>query len=191
MDFLSRRYLCVKFLLHLMHTIHSLIHVEKSILKGHFQPIKGNENWFRKKMLTLLFCSITWDNGYLQWSYKISKNCHLVQLHNWVNSRRVERYKVNLISRNQDPMHASLALSSLLSVWYQPNSLNNKSIYNTLLLEFYICAKPRLTHWISMSQKKRHYFCTGVYVSVCLKVIGIICCPLQQHVCGLPLTNRD
>ena len=32
-------------------------------------------------------------------------------------------------------------------IWYKPNSLNSKSIYNTLLLEFYICAKPRSTHW--------------------------------------------
>ena len=68
-----------------------------------------------------------------------------------------------LTSRNQDPIHASLALSSLLSVWYKPNSLNNKSIYNTLLLEFYICAKPRLTHWYPCPKKKCHYFCAGVY----------------------------
>ena len=68
-----------------------------------------------------------------------------------------------LTSRNQDPIHASLALSSLLSVWYKPNSLNNKSIYNTLLLEFYICAKPRLTHWYPCPIKKCHYFCAGVY----------------------------
>ena len=70
---------------------------------------------------------------------------------------------MNLTSRNQDPIRASLALSSLLSVWYKPNSLNNKSIYNTLLLEFYICAKPRLTHWYPCPKKKCHYFCTGVY----------------------------
>ena len=75
-------------------------------------------------------------------------------LHNWVDPRRVERYKVNLTSRNQDPIHASLALSSLLSVWYEPNSPNNKSIYNTLLLEFYICSKPRLTHWYPCPKKK-------------------------------------
>ena len=72
---------------------------------------------------------------------------------------------MNLTSRNQDPIHASLALSSLFSVWYKPNSLNNKSKYNTLLLEFYICAKPRLTHWYQCPQKKCHYFCTGVYKS--------------------------
>ena len=42
--FLSRHYLCVKFSLRLMHDIHSMIHVEKSILKGHFQPIKANKN---------------------------------------------------------------------------------------------------------------------------------------------------
>ena len=84
-------------------------------------------------------------------------------LHNRVNSRRVERYKVNLTSINRDPIHASLALSSLLSVWYKPYSLNNKSIYNTLLLEFYTCAKPRLTHWYPCPKKKCHYFCTGVY----------------------------
>ena len=70
---------------------------------------------------------------------------------------------MNLTSRNQDPIHASLALSSLLSFWYKPNSLSNKSIYNTLLLEFYICAKPRLTHWYPCPKKKCHYFCTGVY----------------------------
>ena len=163
MDFLSRPYLCVKFSLHLMHNIHSLIHVEKSILKGHFQPIKANKINLEKNVDNF-FCSITSDNGYLQQSNKISKICHLEQLHNWVNSRRVERYKVNLTSRNQDPMQASLALSSLLSVWYKPNSLNNKSIYNTLLLEFYICAKPRLTHWYPCPKKKCHYFCTGVYL---------------------------
>ena len=44
MDFSSRHYLFVKFALHLMHDIRSLIHVEKSILKGHFQPIKANKN---------------------------------------------------------------------------------------------------------------------------------------------------
>ena len=71
---------------------------------------------------------------------------------------------MNLTSRNQDPMHASLALSSILHVWYKPNSLNRKSICNTLLLEFYICAKPRLTHWYPCPKKKCHYFCTGVYV---------------------------
>ena len=42
--FLSRHYLCVKFSLRLMHDIHSMIHVEKSILKGHFQPIKAYKN---------------------------------------------------------------------------------------------------------------------------------------------------
>ena len=61
-------------------------------------------------------------------------------------------------------MHASLALSSLLSVWCKPNSLNNKSICNTLLLEFYISAKPRLTHWYQCPKIKCHYFCTGVYM---------------------------
>ena len=70
---------------------------------------------------------------------------------------------MNLTSRNQDPIYASLALSSLLSVWYKPNSLNNKSIYNTLLLGFYICAKPRLTNWYQCPKKKCYYFCTGVY----------------------------
>ena len=44
MDFLSRHYLCVKFSLRLVHNILSLIHVEKSILNGHFQPIKANKN---------------------------------------------------------------------------------------------------------------------------------------------------
>ena len=44
MDFLSRHYLCVKFSLRLMYNIHSLIQVEKSILKGHFQPIKANKD---------------------------------------------------------------------------------------------------------------------------------------------------
>ena len=44
MDFLSRHHLCVKFPLRLMHNIHSLIHVEKSILKGHFQPMKADKN---------------------------------------------------------------------------------------------------------------------------------------------------
>ena len=72
---------------------------------------------------------------------------------------------MNLTSRNEDPMHASLALSSLLSVWYKLNSLNNKSMYNTLLLEFYICAKPRLTYWYPCPKKKCHYFCTGVYIN--------------------------
>ena len=43
MDCLSRRYLCVKFALRKMHNIYSLIHVEKSILKGNFQPIKANK----------------------------------------------------------------------------------------------------------------------------------------------------
>ena len=43
MDFLSRHYFCAKFLLRLMHNIHSLIHVKKSILKGHFLPIKANK----------------------------------------------------------------------------------------------------------------------------------------------------
>ena len=70
---------------------------------------------------------------------------------------------MNLTSRNQDPMHASLALSSLSSVWYKPNSLNNKSIYNTLLLEFYIWAKLKLTQLYQNPKKKCHYFCTGVY----------------------------
>ena len=69
---------------------------------------------------------------------------------------------MNLASRNQDPIHASLALSLLLSVWYKPNSRNNKSIYNNLLLVFYICAKPRLTHWSPCPKNKCHYFCTGV-----------------------------
>ena len=63
-------------------------------------------------------------------------------------------------------MHAYLALSSLLSVSYKPNSLVNKSIYNTLLLEFYICAKLRLTRWYPCPKKKCHYFCTGVYSSI-------------------------
>ena len=49
MDFLSHHYLCVKFSLRLMHDIHSLIHVEKSILKGHFQPIKANKINSEKK----------------------------------------------------------------------------------------------------------------------------------------------
>ena len=44
MDFLSRHHLCVKFSLRMMYNIHSLIHVEKSILNGHFQPIKDNKN---------------------------------------------------------------------------------------------------------------------------------------------------
>ena len=70
---------------------------------------------------------------------------------------------MNLTSRNRDPIHASLALSSLLSVWYKPNSLNNKSMYNTLLLKVCICAKPRLTNWYSCPKKRCHYFCTGVY----------------------------
>ena len=68
---------------------------------------------------------------------------------------------MNLTSRNQDPMHASLALSSLLSVWYKPNSLNNKSIYNTLLLELYICAKPRLTYWYPRPEKSAITFAQG------------------------------
>ena len=68
---------------------------------------------------------------------------------------------MNLTSRNQDPIHASLALSSLLSVWYKPNSLNNKSTYNTLLLEFYICAKPRLTHWYPCPKKSAITFAQG------------------------------
>ena len=68
---------------------------------------------------------------------------------------------MNLTSRNQDPIHASLALSSLLSVWYKPNSLNNKSIYNTLVLEFYICAKPRLTHWYPCPKKSANTFAQG------------------------------
>ena len=63
--------------------------------------------------------------------------------------------------KNQDPIHASLALSSLLSVWYKPNSLNNKSIYNTLLLEFYISAKPRLTHWYPCPKKSAITFAQG------------------------------
>ena len=50
MDFLSRNYLCVNFLLCLMHDIQPLIHVEKYILKGHFQPIKANKNLFRKNV---------------------------------------------------------------------------------------------------------------------------------------------
>ena len=58
-------------------------------------------------------------------------------------------------------MHASLAWSSLLSVWYKPNSLNNKSIYNPLLLEFYICAKPRLTHWYPCPKKSAITFAQG------------------------------
>ena len=33
-----------------MHNIQSLIHVEKSILKGQIQPIKANKNQFRKNM---------------------------------------------------------------------------------------------------------------------------------------------
>ena len=44
MDFLSRHYLRVKFSLRLMHYIHSLIHAENSIQKGHFQAIKANKN---------------------------------------------------------------------------------------------------------------------------------------------------
>ena len=36
--------MCVKFSLRLVHDIHSLIQVEKSILKSHFQPIKANKN---------------------------------------------------------------------------------------------------------------------------------------------------
>ena len=44
MDILSRHYLCVKLSLRLKHNIHWLIHVEKSILKGHFQPMKANKN---------------------------------------------------------------------------------------------------------------------------------------------------
>ena len=61
-------------------------------------------------------------------------------------------------------MPASLALSSLLSVWHKQNSPNNKSIYTTMLLNFYICAKPKLTHWYPGPRKKCHYFCTGVYI---------------------------
>ena len=80
---------------------------------------------------------------------------------------------MNLTSRNQDPIHASLALSSLLSIWHKPNSLNNKSIYNTLLLEFYICAKPRLTHWYPCPKKKCHYFCTGVYMFLRLRYMSL------------------
>ena len=49
MDLLSCHYWCVKFSLCLMHNIQSLIVVQKSILKGHFQPIKANKNQFRKK----------------------------------------------------------------------------------------------------------------------------------------------
>ena len=75
-------------------------------------------------------------------------------------------------------MHASLALSSLLHVWYKPNSLNSKSIYNTLLLEFYICAKLRLTHWYPCPKKWCHYFCTGVYTTanklVWLKLANVL-----------------
>ena len=65
MDFFSCHYLCVKFSLRLMHNIHSLIHVEKSTLKGYFQPIKAKKNWFRKN-INNFFCSISWDNAYLQ-----------------------------------------------------------------------------------------------------------------------------
>ena len=43
MDCLSRHYLCVKFSVRLMHNIHSLVHAEKSILKGHFQPKKATK----------------------------------------------------------------------------------------------------------------------------------------------------
>ena len=50
MDFLNCHCLCVKFSLRLMHNIHSLLHVEKSILKGYFQPIKANKNLFRKNI---------------------------------------------------------------------------------------------------------------------------------------------
>ena len=54
MDILSRHYLCVKFSLRLMHNIHSLIHVEKSIPKGHFQPIKANEINSEKMLIIFL-----------------------------------------------------------------------------------------------------------------------------------------
>ena len=51
MDFFSCHYWCVKFSLRLMHDISSLIHVEKSILKGYFQPINANKSWFRKILI--------------------------------------------------------------------------------------------------------------------------------------------
>ena len=61
--------------------------------------------------------------------------------------------KLNLTPRNKDPMHVSLALSSLLRVWHKSNSHNNKPICNTLLLDFYICENPKLINWYSSPPK--------------------------------------
>ena len=46
--------------------------------------------------------------------------------------------------KKQDHVHASLALSMLLSDWHKPNLGNNKYTHNTLLLGFYIFVKPKL-----------------------------------------------
>ena len=43
MDFLSGHYLCVKFSMCLMHNIHSLIHIQKSIQKVIFKQIIANK----------------------------------------------------------------------------------------------------------------------------------------------------
>ena len=148
MDFLSCYCLCVKFSLRLMHNIHSLINVEKSILKGHFQPTKANKNWFRKNnnifSARYLQTMVTYNNqiGFLKF----------VTLHSCTIELILDELKNIRWIWHQEIRTPCIIFTKLL-VWYTPNSLNSKSIYNTLLLEFYICAKPRLTHWYPCPKK--------------------------------------
>ena len=161
MDILSRHYLCVKFSLRLMHNIHSLIHVEKSILKGHSQQINANKNWFRKNVNILsarcLETMVTYNNQIRFLKFITLYSCTIDLI--------LEELKDIKWIWHQEIRTPYMLLWHFLHycVWYKPNSLNDKSIYTTLLLECYICAKSRLTYWYPCRKKKCQYFCTGVY----------------------------
>ena len=62
---------------------------------------------------------------------------------------------MNLTSRNQDPIHASLALSSLLIVWYRPQTkfTQQVNIQHFVTGVLYLC-KTEVNSLISMSEKK-------------------------------------
>ena len=83
------------------------------------------------------FFYIHWDDGYLRELSEIISLCFLLQLQDELYVRRVEKYEVNLTSRDQDPMYAYLALSVPLKDWHKPNLRDNKPTYSTFISGVY------------------------------------------------------
>ena len=153
MDFLSCYCLCVKFSLRLMHNIHSLIDVEKSIMRGHFQPTKANKIDSEKKIIFFsawyLETMVTYNNqiGFLKF----------VILHSCTIELILEKLKNIRWIWHQEIRTPCIIFTKLL-VWYTPNSLNSKSIYSTLLTHWYPCPKKvsLLLHRGVQKQKQEH-----------------------------------